>query len=130
MTTFAPVHWLPAFLLPWALLGSWATPALQNAVTRALHDVASAVLRERARQAMLIDVRDRVPRISVPLLYLRGTSDRLLEVDAGPRIVRRVQHGRLLDIAGPHLLLQAQPTPCAEAVGAFAGELAGRAPTD
>jgi pimeloyl-[acyl-carrier protein] methyl ester esterase len=71
LTTFAPVHWLPAFLLSWALLGSWATPALQNAVTRALHDVSSVVLRERARQAMLIDVRDRVPRISVPLLYLR-----------------------------------------------------------
>jgi pimeloyl-ACP methyl ester carboxylesterase len=121
-TRFAPVRSVPHSLLSWLLLGRWATPELEASLQSALRSVSPAVLRSRAATAL----RAKLPSlaaVSVPVLYLRATQDRLLSPSAGEHLVSSIPQCTLTDIAGPHLLLQAAPQACASAIGDFGRHL-------
>jgi len=120
LARLAPVRMLPRALLSWWLLGRWATPQRQSALQRSLRSVEPAVLRSRAANALRADVSSRLGAISMPVLYLRASADRLLSAAAGARIVASIPRAEGKEIPGPHLLLQAAPEACAEAVAAFA----------
>ena len=122
-TSLAPVRVLPLSLLSWWLLGRWATPQLETALQDALLTVAPTVLRFRAATALRANALSGCGAISVPVLYLRATDDRLLSRRAGKQIASAIPHCTTVDIAGPHLLLQAMPQACARAVSAFASQL-------
>jgi len=119
---FAPVRSVPLSLLSWWLLGPWATPELESSLRDALLAVSPAVLRFRAAAALRASL-PTLAAVSVPVLYLRATQDRLLSPSAGERLVSSLPQCTLTDIAGPHLLLQAAPQACARAVGDFARHL-------
>lgn len=123
LTRFAPVRALPLAVLSWLLFGRWATPQLEASLQSALLAVSPAVLRFRAAAAMRANVSAGLSSISVPVLYLRSTQDRLLSAAAGRHILSALPQCTSVDIAGPHLLLQAAPADCAHAVGAFARRL-------
>jgi pimeloyl-ACP methyl ester carboxylesterase len=122
-TRLAPVRSLPLSLLSWWLLGRWATPQLEASLQSALLAVAPAVLRFRAAIALRAKAPISCRAISVPVLYLRATEDRLLSGSAGKQIASAIPHCTAEHIAGPHLLLQAVPQACARAVGEFAARL-------
>ena len=124
MVRFAPVRALPLPLLSWWLLGRWATPSLESALWNALLAVRPEVLRARARAALRVDALPACHSISLPVLYLRGTNDRLLNRHAARQIRRAISHCSIKDIVGPHLLLQAVPEASARAVSEFASRLA------
>lgn len=128
-TRFAPTR-LPMPMLSWGLLGRWAQPALRSELRRALAEVSPAVLRLRATHALRVDVSALLPSIQVPVLNLVGSADRLLNAAAGRELARALPHCRTLQLDGPHLLLQAAPQACADAIAGFALGLAGsvRAP--
>lgn len=119
-TRFAPVRSLPRTILSWWLFGRWATPQLETMLQTALLTVAPAVLRARVAMALRTNVSSRLRAVAVPLLYLRATEDRLLSQRAGEHILSAVSQCTVVEIAGPHLLLQAAPLACARAVGDFA----------
>lgn len=119
----APVRALPLFLLSWLLFGRWATPRLEASLQSALSKVNPAVLRFRAAEAMRANVSSRLGSIAVPALYLRAAHDRLLSAAAARRILSAIPQCAAMDIAGPHLLLQAAPNDCAVAVADFVGRL-------
>ncbi len=119
---FAPVRSVPLSLMSWWLLGRWATPQLETSLQNALRAVSPAVLRFRAAAALRAHSPN-LAAVSVPVLYLRATQDRLLSSSAGEQLVSSIPRCRLTDIAGPHLLLQAAPQACARAVGDFARHL-------
>ncbi|WP_296247090.1 alpha/beta hydrolase [uncultured Stenotrophomonas sp.] len=119
LTRFAPVRALPLALLSWWLLGRWATPALNDALERALLEVHPAVLRQRAALAMQADVSALLTRVTLPVLYLRAEGDRLIMPGAGELILSTIKHAAVRSIAGPHLLLQACPSLAARAVRDF-----------
>lgn len=123
LTALAPAHGLPGRLLSWWLLGRWATPELQTSLQAALASVAPSVLRSRAAAALRADVSDKLEAIAAPILYLRATHDRLLSSAAGDRIVAAAPRARLVDVPGPHLLLQTAPESCARAIAEFAARL-------
>ncbi len=123
LARFAPVHSLPISLLSWCLLGRWATPQLISALSGALHSVAASVLRSRASMALRVDVTACLSRITVPVLYLQATKDRLLRPGASKVILQGIPRTTLTRVAGPHLLLQAAPTRVADAVATFVSEL-------
>ncbi|WP_454831596.1 alpha/beta fold hydrolase [Pseudoxanthomonas wuyuanensis] len=122
-TRLAPVRVLPLPLLSWWLLGRWATPQLEAALQSALLTVTPAVLRFRAATALRARALASCRSVSVPVLYLRATNDRLLSRRAGRQIALAIPHCTTADIAGPHLLLQAVPQACACAVSEFATRL-------
>ena len=121
---FAPVRSIPMFLLSWLLLGRWTTPQLKTALRGALESVDPNVLRARAAAALRVDVFSSLGKISVPVLYIRATEDRLLSRRAATEASRAICSSKVVDIGGPHLLLQTNPEACAQAAGSFVQELA------
>jgi pimeloyl-[acyl-carrier protein] methyl ester esterase len=119
----APVHALPLSVLSWVLFGRWAKPHLEASLQSALAAVRPSVLRFRAAAALRANVLSRLGSISVPILYLHATHDRLLSAAASRHIRCALPQCTAVDVAGPHLLLQAAPIECARAVGAFSRHL-------
>lgn len=122
-TRIAPVRALPLPLLSWFLLGRWATPQLEAALHSALLAVAPDVLRFRAAVALRANSSATLGAITVPVLYLRAKHDRLLSQGTGKQILAAIPRCTAVDIAGPHLLLQAAPEDCARSVAEFADRL-------
>lgn len=112
----APVRRLPTALLSWLLLGQWSTPELRAALASALAQVAPSVLRSRAASALRADASASLGAISIPVLYLRATRDRLLPANTVDRITAAIPHASVVDIPGPHLLLQAEPERVASVI--------------
>lgn len=119
----APVRAVPTALLSWWLLGRWATPSLIVALKQSLRAVSPAVLRFRA--AATLRVREPpLANIRVPVLYLRARNDRLISAGAADYLQASIAQCHIVDIAGPHLLLQAAPQEFAHAVAEFSRQIA------
>lgn len=123
LTRFAPVRRLPLPLISWWLLGQWAKPELETALHAAILAVEPAVLRARATAALRADVTDRLSQISVPVLCLHATKDRLLFPNTGRSLPSALAQASVVDIAAPHLLLQTEPAAAARAIAGFAAKL-------
>ncbi|MGK5058742.1 alpha/beta fold hydrolase [Janthinobacterium sp. LB2P49] len=119
---FVPFGALPGFALRQALLAPYATPPLQAELAAALAQVPPGVLRQRLRAVLEILEKDASPsfaRGSLPVLYLRARHDRLVPPANALQILRLAPGTQLVDIAAPHMLLQAAPEAAAGAVAAF-----------
>ena len=114
-----PFGALPGFALRQALLAPYATPPLQAELAAALAQVPPSVLRQRLRAVLETDVSRSFARGSLPVLYLRARHDRLVPPATALQILRQAPGTQLVDIAAPHMLLQAAPAAAAEAVAAF-----------
>lgn len=132
----APIRWLPRWARgaasPWLLgLGAPApllrllvagrdgSSSLIRQTQAALAASTPAVLADRARAAMEIDATAACRVCPAPLLYLRGTRDRLISPSAvrQVRIVRPDTEFMALD--APHFVLQCAPAAAADACQAF-----------
>ena len=125
-------------LLPWRLVFHFPPPAaavrrylvgpdapadLVADVQRTVRKVPPSVLAERLRLLLTKPQGRRLADCTVPVLYVRGTRDRLVgergfrEVQRQcPRVVRR-------DLNGPHLLLQVSPRASWNAIQEFVATL-------
>ena len=67
------------------------------------------------------DVRSELQQIQVPILCLQASRDRLVSSASvhETRDLAQREESKLVVIDGPHLLLQRQPRPCAEAIADF-----------
>lgn len=110
---------VPAFIAQRSLLGGFATPALRAAQSRALDHVSSRTLTARLRAMADVDVRREAGSIEIPTLYLQASADRLVGARLGDEYVAHARKPRLLRVDGPHLLLQANPDRCAQAIVEF-----------
>lgn len=119
LARYAPARW-PMVLLSWLLLGRWASPRVQEQLGVALRSVKPAVLRARAAAALGVDVSGLLGSVSVPVLQLVASDDRLLARSASVRIAAHLPACKTVEITGPHLLLQAATHPSAETVARFA----------
>ena len=113
---FAPVRRVPTALLSWFLLGKWSTPELRSSLASALAQVSPSVLRSRAAAALRANASASLRAISIPVLYLRATQDRLLPAKTIDRITAAIPHASVVEIPGPHLLLQAAPEHAAKVI--------------
>jgi pimeloyl-ACP methyl ester carboxylesterase len=118
LVRFLPTRIAPISFLSWWLLGRWSTPELEESLRRALSAVSPSILAFRASITLRPPTID-MAKISVPTLYLRATEDRLLGPRAGEHIRSILPRCTLVDIAGPHLLLQAAPDSCVRTIDQF-----------
>lgn len=116
LCSFLPVASAPHWLLSRALLGAHADPALREALRAAVGVVSPRVLRSRLRAIMTVDVAAQLARVAVPVLYLRGAQDRIVPRSAARLVQRCAPQTQDVELAGPHLLLQATPVAAAAAV--------------
>ena len=118
-------------LVPWSLLFAmrpplWAVqrylvgddPVLAREVQDAVSSVAPRVLAGRISQLLTLPPDTRT-RVSVPLLCLQGTQDRIVTRDlVRPHVA--APHAERRELRGPHLLLQANPKEAWAAICEFA----------
>jgi pimeloyl-ACP methyl ester carboxylesterase len=124
LVPFAPIKQLSGVCSP-LLFGRYGSPELRQKLKHALADVSSVVLRARIHAVLTVDVSAMLSRIKVPVLYLRATADKLVPQKAGELVTKFAPEVRLVDIEGPHFLLQAAPEAAAHVVKEFVESLLG-----
>lgn len=108
------VRLVPFGLMPWGiagrvLLGRFSRPDILALFEKALGGVSPAVLRTRMRATLTIDVSAKLNTVTVPMLYLQATEDRLVPPTAAQRIVALRPGTEVVKIEAPHFLLQCAP---------------------
>lgn len=98
------------------LLGSAAPKSLVDRVRSIVSTVSSRVLVHRFMSVSSCDCRRALQSVSVPLLYVAGTEDRLVPMAAFTTIRQAKTDSALVTINAPHLVLQSNPR---ESVGAL-----------
>lgn len=101
------------------MLGAGADATLRALLGRALAAAAPEVLAFRIGQLLRVDATPALTACPVPLLYLRATRDRLVGARSRDHIVANHPRTRVVDIDGPHLLLQRRPAECWQAIAEF-----------
>jgi pimeloyl-ACP methyl ester carboxylesterase len=89
---------------------------------REARDLSNASLAARLRAISKVDVGARLEKVRLPGLYLRATGDRLVTKAAAEAFAKAAVDPRVVDIEGPHLLLQTSPTDAARVLRAFIHE--------
>lgn len=102
-----------------AMLGGYATTSLRAILARALDVVPHHVMASRIRAMLRLDATDALRDCPVPLLYLRPTRDRLVFEGSLRHVVATRPDTHVAKIDGPHLILQARPEACRDAIDAF-----------
>ncbi len=119
-----PAGVFPTGLLSRTLLGRFATPPIQGALAQALARVSSNALSARVRAVLDVNVASLLTRVRVPALYLRATEDRVVPRAASRLVSQLLPEARVVELEGPHFLLQAAPAEAARHVGGFLREVA------
>ena len=114
-----PVAAVPLSLLGYLLMGRFFKPELERAYAHALKVVSPAVLKNRLHAVLSVDVTACVSTISVPVLYLRATEDKVVPRACSLQIAKLMPKLWLVDIIAPHFLLQTAPIKAASAVFEF-----------
>jgi pimeloyl-[acyl-carrier protein] methyl ester esterase len=114
-----PFKSLPRWLRAPLLWGSGDPRQAPSRTERASAPVAKAVIRRRLHEVLTVDVTACLADISLPILILGATRDRIVPRSAARLLAQRTRHGELAEIDGPHLLLQSRPAETAAAVLRF-----------
>jgi pimeloyl-ACP methyl ester carboxylesterase len=145
-TSFAanPRPWLSLlirrFIGPWCFrtqIPTWAIRALMtgadapadlcSTIQDAIKTVSPQVLALRLREVINVNSSGALRNCSVPIFYFNGNEDRLL--GKGPLALLSTLRPdmRVIDVPGPHLLLQTAPDICARHIKSIADGLDWRA---
>jgi pimeloyl-[acyl-carrier protein] methyl ester esterase len=105
----------PSFLLRQYCLGKTASADDLKMLRDALSAVSPAVMTQRLG---LVGTRHSFgkAKFDVPCYYLRATEDRLVPASCADWFRQRFQRCEVVDIGGPHFLLQAAPEQCADVI--------------
>jgi pimeloyl-ACP methyl ester carboxylesterase len=114
-----PTHRVPNAVAAYFLMGRFATPELRRANAAALRRVSPRTLSARLKAVAEVDVSEKLGRIRVPGLYLRGTEDRLVPAAICHALARTASNVHVVEIEGPHFLLQVSPQLAAKAIADF-----------
>lgn len=99
------------------LMGAWSSVGFTQKFQTALAKTPQATLSKRLKEVLTTDVTAQLGAIDVPMLYLHATKDWLIPAKMS---LDFASHGaEVLDIEGPHFLLQAQGNKSAEKIADF-----------
>jgi pimeloyl-ACP methyl ester carboxylesterase len=116
---FLPPQRVPDALAAHFLMGRFATAELHELHAGALKQMSPETLVARLKAIAYVDVRDKVARASVPGLYLRATEDRMVPGSAATTFAKLAANGMIVDVEGPHFLLQSNPAKAARIITTF-----------
>jgi pimeloyl-ACP methyl ester carboxylesterase len=118
-----PISLAPLGLVSHLLLGKFSTINLRAEITQAISQVSVSALRARLKAVLAVDVSAKLDQITVPILYLRATHDRVVPRAASELISRLSSGTRVVELDAPHFLLQAVSAKAAKQIVAFMREL-------
>lgn len=120
-----PPRGVPPAIAAHFLMGRYATQSLRRAHVETLRSVSPQALSARLKAIAEIDVRSQLSRVRMPGLYLRATQDRLVPRAASREFSRIALGAKVIDIEGPHFLLQTNAHAAAAALRSFVAECSG-----
>jgi pimeloyl-ACP methyl ester carboxylesterase len=101
-------------------VGPDAPAQLVRQVRATIAAIPSGLLAFRTRCVLTVDVRAELARCAMPILYVRGTDDRLVRDKSVDEIVAAASVPvSIARIPGPHLILSTSPCEVWRAVGDF-----------
>jgi pimeloyl-ACP methyl ester carboxylesterase len=109
----------PAWMVRQFVAGSDAPDELVSEALAAWRQVKPGVLAMRLREALTVDAADDFLVVSLPMLYVRGTQDRLLAPSTVDALLRLRPDLEVAVIGAPHFVLQRRPTEAAELIANF-----------
>lgn len=119
LAAWFPLKSLPRWLrapLMWGSLTAERAPARLN---RAMAAVSADVIRHRIAALLAVDASAALARVRLPILVLQAAHDLVIPRSATQWILETAPHAQLVEVDGPHLLLQTRPAECAAAVIRF-----------
>ena len=111
--------WFPAALLRAFMMGRWGDDALARELEELVDILPAETIRARLQAVACVDVRDDVQRIGCPILVLEPQHDWLVPTRSLRSSTRDCAHVRIKEMAGPHMLLQANPVAAADEIVRF-----------
>lgn len=123
LVSFLPVALAPVGILSHMVLGRFSTVALRSVLTHAVAQVSPTALRARLRAVLSVNVCSQLATVTVPVLYLRASHDHLVPASASALVSKLNEHTRVVELEGPHFLLQVAPVEAAQVIGAFVREV-------
>jgi pimeloyl-[acyl-carrier protein] methyl ester esterase len=107
--------WLPIKALPRWMRAPlmWGSGCAPPRAARAMTGVADAVVRRRIGEVLSVDETQRLASIELPMLILTARRDRIVPRRATRRLLQGAPAAHVMEIDGPHLLLQSRPRECA-----------------
>src|SRR3984893_1523215 len=119
LAAYLPLKALPRWVRAPLMWGSSSPQRAPAQMQRAIAGVSPAVIRRRIAALMAVDASPALGAIKLPTLVLRARRDRVISHAATRWILRTLPGAQLVEIDGPHLLLQTRPAECAAIVLEF-----------
>jgi len=119
LAAHVPVKSLPRWLRGLLLWGPGPAARIPTQAQRASAGVAAPVLRARLAALLSVDASAAAARVRVPMLVICARRDRLVGARAARRILRCAPQAELVELEGPHLLLQTRAHECAAEILRF-----------
>lgn len=115
MTRLSP----PSAAIQCVLMNGAVNPEIIRLVKKAAGSVTPDVISGRVRSVLKVNVSAALQQIKVPILYLGGLNDRLVNGQSR-RLIRKIRPDiQMVEIDSPHLLLQLQPEAAWKAIERF-----------
>jgi pimeloyl-[acyl-carrier protein] methyl ester esterase len=108
-------------LLQHLCLNGERSASLLEQTVSVLRSVPATTMHARLATLASIDVRPVLQKVTVPVLYLQASRDRIVSPRLGRALTSKLSNVSIRQVEGPHLLLQARPHDCAEAILQFLG---------
>lgn len=99
--------------------GKWSTRELNALLIKSVRAVSSKVLAYRIRTAMEADEVWLFTDLDIPMLYIRPSRDRLISSAAAKEMSRLNPLLSIVEVEGPHFVLQTKPEECSAIVAEF-----------
>jgi len=123
-----PVTALPSWLRAGFMWGAAATEQARDESDLATAMVGQAVLQHRIAAVLKVDETDSLARIRMPTLVLQASDDHVVPRSATEHLLRTLPSAELVELRGPHMLLQIRAAECAAAATRFMKGVLGGAP--
>jgi surfactin synthase thioesterase subunit len=101
-------------------MGKWSSARFLQQFTRSMKKVPLATLSTRLEEVLKVDVTGKLRQIYVPMIYLGAKQDWLVSKRSMQTF--DAAGATVVQLDGPHFLLQAQPAECRAIVAQFLTE--------
>lgn len=119
LAAYLPVKHFPRWLRAPLMWGSTSPSDAPSQMERAISGVSAAVIRCRIAELLAVDETAALKLVRVPTLVLRAARDRVIPRRATQVILVNSPVAKMVEVDGPHLLLQSRAAECAEVVIRF-----------
>jgi pimeloyl-ACP methyl ester carboxylesterase len=119
LAAYLAIKRFPRWLRAPLMWGSVSPSSAPSQVERAMSGVSAAVVRRRIAELLAVDETSALRQIGVPILVMRAVGDRVVSRRATEEILKNSPQAKMVEIDGPHLLLQTRAAECAEVVVNF-----------